>query len=264
MNEKQKKLIDDYLSDKLDENDKKEVEALIASGKIDFMQYQALKDLNHELDEYQVEVPADAMRARFYAMLNQQKSSVETGSGTLERLMDEIYRLLGFFTMPRLAYALTFLLLGGIAGYQFNSQDSEIDRLSAEVRDMREMMLVNVLEGASASDRLKAVNISSELPSINTEALYALLFTLNNDPSINVRVQAVQALKRWGDDDRVRQGMVRSIIKQSSPIVIVELADAMIEMGLKSSAPEFQKLLQERELDFTVQKKLENSIEVLM
>jgi HEAT repeat protein len=166
--------------------------------------------------------------------------------------------------MPRLAYACILLIAGAFIGSQFNGSNSEIEQLSQEVQDMREMMMVNILEGASAADRLKAVNISSTLPSADSEAIHALLFTLNNDPSINVRVQTIEALKRWGNNERVRQGLVRAIAKQESPIVIVELADAMLELELRNSAPEFRKLIEERDLDFTVEQKLESSIAALM
>jgi HEAT repeat protein len=96
------------------------------------------------------------------------------------------------------------------------------------------------------------------------EAIHALLFTINNDPSVNVRVQAIEALKRWGDNERVREGLVQAITKQESPIVIIELADAMIELELRNGAVEFERLLQERELDYSVQQKLQSSIAVLM
>jgi len=91
-----------------------------------------------------------------------------------------------------------------------------------------------------------------------------LLFTLNNDPSVNVRVQTIEALKRWGGNERVRQGLVHSIAIQDSPIVLIELADAMTELEVRSSAKEFEKVLQERELDYNVQQKLQSSIAVLM
>lgn len=159
---------------------------------------------------------------------------------------------------------MALLIIGGFIGSWMNEDSNEIEKLSQEMQSLKEMMMVNMLEGSSAADRLKAVNISSELPNADLEAINALLFTLNNDPSVNVRVQTIEALKRWGDNERVRQGLVRSIATQESPIVLIELADAMTELEVRSSAREFEKVLQERELDYNVQQKLQSSIAVLM
>ena len=206
--------------------------------------------------------PGKEMSSKFYAMLEKEKQSVK--KSWFQSFQDYTQQVLAELTMPRLAYGFILLIVGGFIGSQFNNSDSEIELLSQQVEDMREMMMVNMLEGASAADRLKAVTISSEMTSVDSEAIHALLFTLNNDPSVNVRVQTIEALKRWGDNERVREGLVKAIARQESPIVIIELADAMLELELRNSAPEFRRLMEERELDFTVQQKLESSIAALM
>ncbi|SMO54345.1 hypothetical protein [Gracilimonas mengyeensis] len=262
MDKNYEQLIADYLAGNLDKEQKVRVEELIASGEIDFVEFRELETLHEDLGAIPIPKPSEQQSIRFYEMLEEEKQQVR--ASWTNRLLEIPRSIFALLTMPRLAYAAVLLMIGGFAGAQFGSSDSEIEQLSREMQQMKEMMMVNMLEGASAADRLKAVNISTELPGADTEAIHALLFTLNNDPSVNVRVQTIEALKRWGDNERVRQGLVQSIAKQQSPIVIVELADAMLELELKNSAPEFQRLLQERELDYTVQQKLQTSIAMLM
>lgn len=262
MNEQHEQLIADYLAGNLDDAGKTQVEELIANGTIDFMEFRELEKLHEDLGSISAPAPGKEMSSKFYVMLEKEKQSVK--EPWLKMVQNQIQQFIAELTMPRLAYGLVLLVIGGFIGSQLNSSDSEIDQLSQQVQDMREMMMVNMLEGASAADRLKAVTISSEMTSVDSEAIHALLFTLNNDPSVNVRVQAIEALKRWGGNERVRQGLVKAIAKQQSPIVIVELADAMLELELRNSAPEFRRLIEERDLDFTVQQKLESSIAALM
>lgn len=262
MNEKYEQLIADYLEGSLDDDGKTKVEELIANGVIDFMEFRDLEKLHEDMGALNSPAPSREMSTRFYAMLDEEKKSVR--KPWLQRMREYLQLLMVEITMPKLAYALILLIIGGLVGSRFSISSSEIEQLSAEVQNMREMMMVNMLEGASAADRLKAVTISSQMASVDTEAIRALLFTLNNDPSVNVRVQTIEALKRWGKNELVRKGLVQSIARQQSAIVIVELADAMIELELRNSAPEFQKLLKERELDFTVKQKLENSIAALI
>lgn len=262
MNEKHEQLIADYLAGNLDKTGKDKIEELLASGEIDLIEFRAVERLYEDLDMISVPSPGSEMSRRFYTMLEEEKAAVK---GTwLQQVQTSVYAFLQEITMPRLAYASILLIAGIFIGTMFNNNDTEIEQLSAEMQSMREMMMVSLLEGASATERLKAVNISSKLPSADSDAIRALLFTLNNDPSVNVRVQSIEALKRWGQEESVREGLVKSITRQESPVVIVELADAMIELELKNSTKEFEQLLEERELDYTVQQKLQNSIAVLM
>ncbi|MEQ9425561.1 MAG: HEAT repeat domain-containing protein, partial [Cyclobacteriaceae bacterium] len=168
--------------------------------------------------------------------------------------------LFAALTMPRLAYAFVLLIVGGFIGAQVGSNDSQINELTDQMQDMREMMIVSMLEGASTTDRLRAVNISAELPIADEKAVRALLFTLNNDESVNVRVQTIETLKKWGEDETVREGLVSAIGAQNSDVVIIALADAMVEMGLQNSKSEFENLIQERNLNINVKEKLESTI----
>lgn len=262
MNEKYEQLIADYLSGELDVEGKSKVEELIATGEIDFMEFRELEAMYEDLGSISIPKPDTKGHARFYKMLEEAKQAKRRT--WFQFITELIQNLRSEFTMPRLAYAVILMMIGGFIGSQINNDRSDIEQLSMEMQTMKEMMMVNMLEGSSAADRLKAVNISSELPSADAEAIHALLFTLNNDPSVNVRVQAIEALKRWGENERVREGLVQAITKQESPIVIIELADAMIELELRNGAVEFERLLQERELDYSVQQKLQSSIAVLM
>jgi hypothetical protein len=74
----------------------------------------------------------------------------------------------------------------------------------------------------------------------------------------------VEALTRWGDNEMVREGLVRSIMNQESDIVIVELADAMVELGVQSSAEEFEKLIEEKDFAPSTREKVQTSIAALL
>ena len=262
MSEKNQKLIAEYLQGTLDEEGKKQIEALIAKGDIDFIDFRAMEQLHDELDMIPVPEPSNQVSSNFYAMLEAEKKTAK--NSIFKEFEERIIELFRYLTLPRLAYACLLLIVGGIVGSQLNSQDSEIEQLTTEMQTMREMMMVSLLEGPSTTDRLKAVNISAQLPNVDDKAIRALLFTLNNDESVNVRVQSVEALSRWGNDETVRQGFVRSIANQESEIVIVALADAMVELGLKKSSNEFQRLIDENEMSDITKQKVENTIAILL
>lgn len=262
MSEKNQQLIADYLQGTLDEAGKKKVEELIASGDIDFIDFRAMEQLHDELDLIQIPEPSTEMSNRFYAMLEEEKGSVSNSA--METIRQKLNEFLSQITMPRLAYAFVLLIVGGFFGNQMGSNDAELRELTSEMQTMREMMMVSMLEGPSTTDRLRAVNISAQLPSADQKAIRALFFTLNNDESVNVRVQTIGALTRWGDNPLVREGFVKSIANQDDDIVIVTLADAMVELGVKNSANEFQRLINEKDLVGATKQKVENTIAVLL
>lgn len=262
MTDKHKQLIADYLQGNLDEKGKQEVEELLAKGEVDFIDFRAMEQLHDELDLFQVPEPSAEMSSKFYSMLEEEKASAKVSiRGTLR---DKIMELINEISMPRLAYAFILLIIGGFIGGQINNNEDEISELTSEMQTMREMMMVSMLEGPTTTDRLRAVNISAQLPSADEKAIRALLFTLNNDESINVRVQTIEALTRWGDNEMVREGLVKSIMNQDSDIVIVTLADAVVELGVENSAGEFKRLIEEKELVGATKEKVEKSIAVLL
>ncbi len=262
MSENNEKLIADYLEGTLDDEGKKKVEELIAKGDIDFIDFRAMEQLHDELDMIQVPEPSSQMSSRFYAMLEAEKGKARIS--IRQTIREKLHEFLNQVTMPRVAYAFVLLIVGGFIGNQMSSGDAEIRELTSEMQTMREMMMVSMLEGPSTTDRLRAVNISTQLPSVDQKAIRALLFTLNNDESINVRVQTIEALTRWGNDPMVREGFVKSIANQDDDIVIVALADAMVELGVKNSANEFQRLINEKDLTGATKQKVENTIAVLL
>ncbi len=262
MNEKYEQLIADYLAGNLDEAAKAELKELIKKGTIDFIDFRAMEQLHDELDLVSIPEPSQEMSSKFYTMLEQEKNGAS--SSVLNALTQSLSNLLNQLTMPKLAYAFVLLVVGGFIGSVVGNNDTQIEQLTSEMQTMREMMMVSMLEGPSTTDRLRAVNISAQLPSVDEKAIRALLFTLNNDESINVRVQTIEALSRWGDNELVREGLVRSIAGQESDIVIIEMADAMVELGVKNSANEFQRLIDEKDLSGATKRKVENTIAVLL
>tara|TARA_R110000868_G_scaffold304437_9_gene565121 strand:+ start:31297 stop:32085 length:789 start_codon:yes stop_codon:yes gene_type:complete len=261
MSEKNEKLIADYLKGMLDDQGKREIEELIAEGDIDFIDFRAIEQLHDELDMIPIPEQSSNLSKNFYTMLEEEKgkSRISIRNTVREKIMEVLNQV----TMPRLAYACILLIAGAFIGNQMNSNDAEIKELTSEMQTMREMMMVSMLEGPSTTDRLRAVNISAQLPSVDQKAIRALFFTLNNDESINVRVQSIEALSRWGDNPIVREGFVKAIANQESDIVIITLADAMVELGLKNSANEFQRLINEKDLNSATKLKVENTIAVL-
>lgn len=140
---------------------------------------------------------------------------------------------------------------------------TQIGQLSAEMQQMREMMVLTLIDQSSAIQRLKAVGLTSELPQVDAKVYQALLNTLNRDPQVNVRLAALEALLQHAQDARVREGLVQAITQQDSPLVQIALAQAMVQLQERQAVAPLQHLLQQENLHREAKQTIETSLKML-
>ena len=117
---------------------------------------------------------------------------------------------------------------------------------------MRQMVALSLMQQQSAGERLRGVNGAYRVESSDTEVLSALLETVNNDSSINVRISAVEALHRFGSSPVTRRAIVQSIGKQNSPLVQIALIELLVDLKVTDAAPELKKLASDDSVDASV------------
>lgn len=256
--ERIEELIVKYNEGQADPSEIKLIEQLIEEGRIELSQLRELSLLEEQVMKLEAPVPSTDLDDNFYQMLRTVKAKNKGFSWS------------SFFSWPELAPKLAFasvaLVLGFLGGYLFvpsPSSNKELAVLRDEVVQMKEMMMLSLLEKESATDRLKAVSLTNEMSSVSDKVTTALLQTLNNDENINVRLEALEALKPFVRDSRIRAELVRSIAKQESPLVQIALAELMVELQEKSSVKELQKILKSERTPQEVKKRIEESIKTM-
>jgi hypothetical protein len=153
-----------------------------------------------------------------------------------------------------------------LIGYllQSNSGKQEVTQLTEQVSELKEMMMLSLLEKESASQRLKAVSLTSEMDQVSDKVTEALFTTLNSDENVNVRLAALEALKSYVKNSKVRSGLIAAISKQDSPLVQVSLAELMVAIQEKKSVGALKQLLENENTPKEVRTKISESIEVLI
>lgn len=264
MNETHRDLILGHLNNTLSDQEKQQFSALLQSGEIDVLDIVDAASVLKELDDVPVPIPSADMSKQFYAMLDREKQllheapvfSAEPISMDARKASSQRY----FW------YAAAVFVAGLLVGdvfTPFSQRQAQMDTLTAEVSDMRELLMMRLLADTSPAERMRAVNISQELSASDSKVVDALLRTLNHDPNVNVRIAAVQALVGHASHPEVRAGLIHSIDSQESPVVQVALADAMLDLQESNSVDAFQKLLEREQLDTNVRDKLTITIAAL-
>ncbi len=114
---------------------------------------------------------------------------------------------------------------------------------------MRQMVALSLLQQQGASDRLKGVNYAIRFEQPDTEVLAALLYTVNHDPNINVRLAAVDALRSYADSPVARRGLLQAINKQDSPMVQIALIDQLADLRDHAAVPTLQVLAKNQDVN---------------
>lgn len=243
----------------------KTLEALIESGKIELAQLQDFLKLDSQLAKFDAGSPSTRLDDQFYSVLadltaNQAEEKKPNEKATLS-LFPHWSNL-----FPRLALAASLLMAGFVGGYFLKgpSQDKSVSELTQQVGELKEMMMLSMLEKESATERLKAVSLTSDMNQVSKKVTDALFKTLNGDENVNVRLAALDVLMNYAKDSEVRTGLIKSISVQDSPLVQVALAELMVTLQEKKSVTELKKLLQSDKTPKEVKGKIEKSISVLI
>lgn len=211
------------------------------------------------LDLLPVEEPSEAVRDRFYEMLGAYRHGM--ASKTVEKS-----------TKPRklvwrIAAAAALLVAGAGLGFGLRQDQTrpEIAQLREEVAGMRQMVALSLLQQQSASERLRGVSWAYQVEPPDAEVLSALVSAVNHDPSVNVRLAAVDALRPFTGSTLTHLGartaVIEALPKQTTPIVQVALIDFLADLKEKGAAPELRRLLADPEVDSGVRKRAEWALE---
>jgi HEAT repeat protein len=197
-----------------------------------------LGDLPHQ------RVDSAGMRARFDAALE----SYQRGSRRRSWPAGRGYGL-------QFAAAAALLVLGVAIGRQLvpaPTVDPQIAGLREELRDMRQIVTLSLLQQQSASERLKGVSYTSQIEQPGDAVTVALLDALMHDPNDNVRLRTVEALKRFADHAPVRRGAIEALSQQTSPLVQMALIEFVLEVGGRDAADALRRLSNDPMVDEVV------------
>lgn len=245
----------------------KEIEKLLEAGLIELDALQEPSKMESAVANMKFPEPTGDLDHRFYQMLALEKRSKSTFSWR-EFFSWPAYRTGWPQLAPKLALAVFMLIMGVAIGYfvkpSSSSPNNQMAELSQQVVDLKEMMMLSMLEKESATDRLRAVSLTSEMNSASQKVTNALLETLNKDENLNVRLAALEALKPYARNSQVREALIRSISVQDSPLVQVALAETMAQMQVKSSVKELEKILKSDRTPADAKSRIKQSIDVLI
>src|ERR1051326_879274 len=175
----------------------------------------------------------------------------------------EPYRYPRRIPILQLGVAAALLVIGIAIGYTFQPatrSNTDLAELRRELYQTRQMVALSLMQQQAATDRLKGISWSYQLQQPSAELLRALLDTLMHDPSVNVRLATVDALRQFGNEPVVRRGLVDAMARQESPMVEISLIDLAVDLRETESIVALRQLTQDQTVDQTVRERAQKGL----
>ena len=197
-------------------------------------EWAGLQEITLKLDRLPPVAPSPRLRAQFYAMLETHRRTADAPSPfvLMRSRLDRLFSAL-LPARPALQFALVcFMLAAGLvvgARYLHPAIDpataATIEKLQNKVDTMVPLVAYSVLQQQSTTERLKTVLGTLDLKHSDQQVVNGLLTALAFDPSVNVRLSALEALYPHADQPAVRSAVTASLPREPSPLVQVTMID---------------------------------------
>ena len=151
------------------------------------------------------------------------------------------------------------LVIAGVFGGRYIGQpkmeNPEVAQLRGQVESLRQMVALSMLQQSSPSARLRGVSYSEQISQPDREVEQALLFAVNHDNNVNVRLSAVDALQKYASNPEVVRAMVDAIPVQDSPLVQIALMDMLVQMNARTALPALAKFSKDQQMQNEVRQR---------
>jgi anti-sigma factor RsiW len=247
-----KEHIADYLAGALSGAEAEEMDEHLAQCAACKQEVAALSETWEMLGLLEQEQPSAQLRPRFYQSLEAYRQGLQSAAPAPVR------RWLFDWGWQGWAWSAALLIAGLGAGQWLGQRErgrADLAGLQDEVHHMRQLVTLSLLEQQSASERLRGVDYSSRVDQSDTQVLGALLHAVNHDPNVNVRLAAVDALRKFAGNPAVRGTLDQALVKQESPLVQLALIDFIVDTRDKTALPSLAALERNPVADKNVKEK---------
>ncbi len=267
----------DYQDGTLPADESSAVRAHLANCPVCQREWSALQEITRKVDALSdIPEPSPRLREQFYAMLETHQREADAPSpfalarGRLDRFFAA---LLPSQPALQFGFAAALLVLGLFVGQRFlakpaafvpdDSAKAEIADLRNQINSMGKLVTYSLLQQQSTSERMRTVLATMDLKSPDRKVLTDLIGSLAFDPSINVRLSAVEALAQHSDDSLVRAGVLSALPKETAPLVQVAMIELLATARDQAAKPVFEKLSRDEALDRNVREAARRALAAL-
>jgi hypothetical protein len=224
-------LLIDYIDGKLNSVDKHYIEQELMRSRESYKLYEELKEVIQLISKSEPIDPPDSIRVNFEAALATEIAGV--GRGRRITMRPWYY----------MSAAAVVLIAVGVGLGLVISERREKARVTELRREHTNRLVAMISDEHSAGTRILGVNEVYYGKDINAEIYKVLIRTMNEDANSNVRLAAIEALRKFSDDPDVKRALIHALGKQHDPVVQITLIQIMVELRAKDAIEPLQKII---------------------
>jgi hypothetical protein len=226
----------DYLGGELSTERQEALEAQLATD-------EALREELAELRALQADIlaipearPSAAADTRFAEMLAQEQAKV----ATIKELPARAPTKARIRRLPQWAAAVAILLLAFAGGWLLRGAgQSDTERQLAATREL----MLDLMKDDRTSSRIQATTVTLSLLVADPTVINNLAYLLQNDENPNVRLAALDALRRFADDPQVREEFLLALEGNPPEVLRFELIEILVHLEEKRVLPILEKMI---------------------
>ncbi len=266
----------DYQDGTLPPDEAVQMRAHLASCPTCQREWSALQEITRKLDQLPVPAPSPRLRENFYALLETHRRDADAPSpfALAKSRLDRFFAaLLPAQPVAQFAFSLALLAAGLFAGARLlhpvpaalpdDTAKQELAELRAQVNSMNRLVTYSLLQQKSTSDRLQGVLATMDLRNPDRKILTDLVGALAFDPSLNVRLSAVEALAPHAQEEVVRAGLLAALPRETAPLVQMAMIELLANVRETEAAPLFEQLSRDTQADQNVREAAKRALATL-
>lgn len=236
---KLEKLLIEYIDGDLNEEEKLALEDEFARNPDTLKKYHELKEIIGLMDNASMLEPPSRMTATFNELLENETTASRRGK------VIHIQPWVG-----KAAAAIALLIAGVIGGIIYSNYTNKQTQVAAVHKEKQRIgkVVSMISDSQSAGQRILGVKEALEEEQLNRELVAVLARTLNEDPNINVRMAALQGLRKYYRQPEVKRILLSSLSNQKDPLIQVALIHILVEMDEKDAVDQLRKLAEDQEV----------------
>ncbi len=140
--------------------------------------------------------------------------------------------------------AVLLIVLGTFAtGYFAGSKKSEVNELKTEMTQLKQEVLLAGLRDYSGPQKIEAVDYLKTSGIAGEELVNVLVYTMNTDKNVNVRLAAISALSEMiNKNEKIKTELIHSLSVQENPLLQISLIQVLTESGVKEAKDEIESI----------------------
>jgi|HubBroStandDraft_6_1064221.scaffolds.fasta_scaffold367407_2 hypothetical protein len=153
-----------------------------------------------------------------------------------------------------------------VVGFTFGERTAtqrQLNDLRARVDTIGQLFEQSVLQKSTTGDRIETIRTAATIRKPDEQVINGLINSMAFDTSVNVRLNALNALYLHADQDVVRAGVLACLPRETNPLVQVAMIDFLVAARDRDAAPELRKLVADDHADVDVRESARRAIEQL-